>query len=190
MVALTSVSGESRCVSWNLCDEFPLIFQWQSKRAAARPGGAWQYLRDLLKLGMFILLLVLFYASWMGWFPVLINVRYFHDLKWFKNWFSNNLWKRLQSVPRRVQEHVEVGEVGRVWMDDGQLSAHLKDREDDVIRNPQASIHEKVSKFEKGGVRVKEEYNLAIERQPLERSKNTENAAVIVGRVEMVEVIV
>jgi hypothetical protein len=74
-------------------------------------------------------------------------------------------------------------------MDDGQLSAHLKNREDDVIRNPQASIHAKVSKFEKDGARVKEEYNSAIERQPLARSKNTENA-VIVGRVEMVEVIV
>jgi len=85
MVALTFVSGESRCVSWNLCHEFPLIFQRQSKRVAARQGGARQYLRDLLTLGMFILLLVFIYASWMGWFPALINVRYFPDLKRFKN---------------------------------------------------------------------------------------------------------
>ena len=68
--------------------------------------------------------------------------------------------------------------------DDGQLSAHLKDREDGVIKNPQARIHPKVSKFEKGGVRFKEEYNSAIEQQPSARLKNAENAA-IVRRVEM-----
>ena len=44
-----------------------LTLRRQSKRAAARPAGAWQYLYDLVKLSTVILLIALFYTGGESW---------------------------------------------------------------------------------------------------------------------------